>query len=126
MALIVLLNKISEALDYGEYVIGVFLYFSKAFNAVSHSILSKKAELYGICDTPLKRFKYHLTNRIQYVIYNNIKSSYEKINSVVPQGSILGPLLFLIYINNSSSVSNYCFSILFADETNVFIIGKWI
>ena len=76
MALIVLLNKISEALDNGEYVIGVFLYFSKAFNAVSHSILLKKAELYGICDTPLKRFKYSLANRIQYVIYNNIKSLY--------------------------------------------------
>ena len=126
MALIVLLEKISEALDKGEYVIGVFLDFSKAFDTVNHSILLKKLELYGICDTPPKCFQDYLANRIQYVTYNNIKSSYGKINCGVPQGSILSPLLFLIYINDLSSVSNYCFSILFADDTNVFITGKEI
>ena len=100
--------------------------FSKAFDTVNHSILLKKLELYGICDTPPKCFQDYLANRIQYVTYNNIKSSYGKINCGVPQGSILSLLLFLIYINDLSSVSNYCFSILFADDTNVFITGKEI
>ena len=58
--------------------------------------------------------------------YNNIKSSYGNINCGVPQGSSSGPLLFLIYINDFSLVSNYCFSILFADDTNLFITGKEI
>ena len=69
MALIILLDKISEALDKGEYVIGVFLDFSKVFDTVNHSILLKKLELYGICDTSLKWFQDYLANRIQYVTY---------------------------------------------------------
>ena len=124
MALIILLDKITEALDQGKYVIGVFLDFSKAFDTVDHSILLQKLERYGICGLYLDWFKDYLSNRKQCVTYNGCQSSYQTIKCGVPQGSILGPLLFLLYINDLSTVSNACFSILFADDTNMFITGR--
>ena len=61
---------------------------------------------------------------MQYVTYNNYKSSHAKVHCGVPQGSILGPILFSLYINDLTSVSENCFSVLFADDTNMFITGK--
>ena len=119
-----LVDKITEALDQGESVVGVFLDFSKAFDTVDHNILLQKMDKYGICDVELQWFKDYLSNRMQYVTYNNYKSSQAKIHCGVPQGSILGPILFLLYINDLTSVSEYCFSVLFADDTNMFITGK--
>ena len=125
MALIVLMDHISEALDRGECVIGVFLDFSKAFDTVDHSILKMKLNKYGIKGTQLKWFEDYINDRKQYVTYNNsAKSKSQTIKCGVPQGSILGPLLFLIYINDLSTVSEACLPILFADDTNIFITGK--
>ena len=124
MALIVLIDKISEALENGDCVIGIFLDFSKAFDTVDHSILLQKLSFYGIEGVTLSWFENYLSNRKQYVTYNGIKSKTEKVNCGVPQGSILGPLLFLIYINDLSTVSEACMSILFADDTNMFFYGK--
>ena len=124
MALIILIDKISEALENGDCVIGIFLDFSKAFDTVDQIILLQKMYLYGIQDTTLSWFENYLSNRKQYVTYNGIKSQTEKINCGVPQGSILGPLLFLIYINDLSTVSEACMSILFADDTDMFFTGK--
>ena len=95
MALIVLLDQISEALDRGECVTGVFRDFSKAFDTVDHSILLRKMQKYGIQGLALRWFEGYLHGRKQYYSY---KSNQEAIKCGVPQGSILGPLIFLIYI----------------------------
>ena len=121
MALVLLLDKIVKALENGEYVIGIFLDFSKAFDTVDHNILLKKLEYYGIRGVCLDWFKSYLTVRKQYVTYNGIPSSTKLIQCGVPQGSILGPLLFLLYINDLPNVCKSADPILFADDTNLFI-----
>ena len=117
MALITLVDKISDALENGDKVLGVFLDFSKAFDTVDHNILLKKLEYYGFCGVVLKWLSNYLQNRKQYVFYNNTMSDYKSI-------SILGPLLFLLYINDITNVSNKLFLLLFADDSNAFITGK--
>ena len=115
------MERVSKALDTGKYVVGVFLDLKKAFDTVDHSILLNKLYLYGIRGNIYNWFKSYLTNRSQYVEYNNVKSKTEIITHGVPQGSILGPLLFIIYMNDFSRSSELLFSILFADDTSVFI-----
>ena len=124
LALIYLVDKISNALENGEYVLGVFLDFSKAFNTVDHDILFTKLHHYGVRGVCLNWFKSYLSNREQFVCFSGTDSDKKGIRCGVPQGSILGPLLFLIYINDLSSVSQKLFSLLFADDSNMFITGK--
>ena len=120
MALMVMINEISQALDSGEHVVGIFLDFSKAFDTVNHSILLKKLYHYGIRGNALEWFENHLSGRQQYVTYNGFSSSTKYIKCGVPQGSILGPLLFLVYINDLQRVCKSSTPILFADDTNLF------
>ena len=124
MALMLLIDKITKSLDKGEFVVGVFLDFSKAFDTVNHEILLKKMEHYGIRGHVLSWFKSYLSSRSQFVTYNGVKSTQKNITCGVPQGSILGPLLFLLYINDLSKVCESMMPLLFADDTNLFKSGK--
>ena len=116
-----------QLLQKGECVLGVFLDFSKAFDTVNHKIVLDKLYLYGIRGTALDWITNYLSDRKQYVVYNNTKSDEKHITCGVPQGSILGPILFLLYINDICNVSDILFPILFADDnTNIFLNGKHI
>ena len=106
MALIIFVDHSSEALEKVDTVIGLLLDFSKAFDTVDHDILLLKFNHYGIRGPVLDWFSDYLCNRRQYVTYNGISSESSWVKCEVPQGSILGPLLFLIYINDLPNVTS--------------------
>jgi hypothetical protein len=116
-------DAIYEALNCGKSVVSVLLDLSKAFDTVDHDILLNKLSKVGIRGCSLQWFKSYLTNRVQYVEVNGTQSTSLPINIGVPQGSILGPLLFLVYINDMSKCSDKLSFVHFADDTTVFLSG---
>ena len=124
MALITLMDHLTEALERGEAVIGLFLDFSKAFGTVDHEILLIKLHHYGIRGEMLNWFRDYLSNRTQCVLYDGVSSELLPVKCGVPQGSILGPLLFLLYVNDLPNAATNLFSVLYADDTNMFASGK--
>ena len=111
---------IKKTIDDGMFGIGVFKDLQKAFDTVNHSILLKKLEHYGIRRVALDWFSSYLSERKQYVLINGHSSEKLAISCGVPQGSVLGPLLFLIYISDLPNVSRYLSFFLFADDTNIY------
>ena len=98
---------------------------SKAFDTVDYSILLKKLKFYGITDKNLAWFESYLFNRKQYIeIGENSKTDLKYVTCGVPQGSILGALLFLVYVNNLPNASRLLDPIMFADDTNLFFNHK--
>ena len=121
LTLITLTDKIKQVIDNGEYAIGIYLDLKKAFDTVNHVILLKKLEHYGIRGQANTLISNYVTDRTQYCIVNGRNSS---ICTGVPQGSVLGPLLFLLYVNDIASSMTDENLILFADDTSVLLHDK--
>jgi len=124
MAIIQLADKINTAVERNETTIGIFLDLSKAFDTIDHNILLHKLEYYGFRGIVLDWFKNYLSNRKQFVSYNTCESELKDVICGVPQGSILGPLLFILYINDITNTSNVLEFILFADDTTILFSHK--
>ena len=115
LALTQIVNELSQNTENGYYTCSVFIDLAKAFDTVDHSILLSKLQRYGIRGTPHRLFSDYLNNRKQRTIINNIYSNSEQITCGVPQGSILGPLLFNLYFNDIAKTSLLT-TRLFADD----------
>ena len=124
LAIIELVEEITTAIDEGKTTVGVFIDLKKAFDTVDHNILVKKLEHYGIRGLAKDWVCSYLESRRQYVCINDSNSDCLDVKCGVPQGSILGPPLFMLYVNDMCNVSKSLKSIIFADDTNLCYAGK--
>lgn len=120
------IDSVLNALDEGFQVDAVYTDYSKAFDKISHNLLVKKLDLFGIHGNLLRWLVSYLKNRSQAVSIKGYTSSFIPISSGVPQGSHLGPLLFNIFINDVTNILNNSDSLLYADDTKIFIKVKSI
>ena len=121
-AIISIMQKIQDSIQNNRFSIGVFIDLQKAFDTVNHSILLEKLDHYGISGISNTWFRSYLTERQQFVSISGDKSELTTIEHGVPQGSVLGPLLFLIYINDLHQCIINSTSFHFADDTNLLFV----
>ena len=124
LALMKITEEITTAIDKYEHTIGVFIDLKKAFDTIDHNILISKLYKYGVRGIVLDWLISYLHNRQQYVQWGSYKSECLKLECGVPQGSVLGPKLFILYINDICEVSKIMQFVLFADDTNFFCSGN--
>ena len=124
MAANLFIDNIRKEVDKGKYVGALFLDLSKAFDTISHESLLENLPAYGVKDTELCWFQDYLFNRQQFVVYDKETSDPRAVTCGVPQGSILGPLLFLLFFNDFPDCLTTCSTIMFADDTVIFASGK--
>ena len=124
-ALLDIISSIQCNMDNKINTCAVFIDLAKAFDTVDHAILMEKLYTYGVRGCVYDWFKSYLSERTQTTNVNNHISKKEVINYGVPQGSVLGPLLFLLYINDISTASQVLKFHLFADDTNILYSNKW-
>jgi hypothetical protein len=117
MAALETLDRIIIAMDKNELPLCIFLDLSKAFDTLDHHILVEKLQYYGLHGVSLKLMENYLLNRKQYVSFQDVKSDLLNIKTGVPQGSILGPLLFIIYLNDLIQACDIFKPIVYADDT---------
>ena len=122
--LVDLVDDITKAIDEGSYSVSIFLDLSKAIDTANHSILLSKLDLYGIRAGENQWFKSYLSKRKQKVFADGVESNFYFLKSGVPQGSILGPFLFIVYINDMVRATNYFTVRLFADDTSLTAVGS--
>ena len=120
-ALISITDKILQAFNNKKSLIGLFIDFRKAFDCVNHQILLKKLHKYGIRGIAANWIQSYLSDRRQYTTFHQTDSDQRQLTYGVPQGSILGPLLFLLYVNDLPKASNILSTYLYADDANCFI-----
>ena len=123
LAAMELFDEITNATDNKKHAIGVFIDLKKALDTVDHGILIKKWKLCGVRGVASDWIKSYLSNKKQFVNIDGRSSDVLDVICRVPQGSILGPTLFILYINDICNVANLAKCILFADDTNVFCAG---
>ena len=124
MAILDMVEKVRAAWGEKKVALGVFIDLKKAFDTVDHTILLKKLEHYGIRGPAISLLGSYLSDRKQYVCYDGFESEKGHVQCGVPQGSVLGPLFFLLYVNDMVRASNEIDLVLFADDTNIFCVGK--
>ena len=124
LAATLFVDNIKSKVNDGAMVGAVFIDLSKAFDTISHSKLLQKLEMYGVTGVELAWFSDYLFNRNQRVQYDNFLSSEEKVFCGVPQGSIIGPLLFVLFYNDFPSCLKHAQCIIYADDTVIYVPGK--
>ena len=114
------MNQITETFSLRKYTLGIFIDLFKAFDTVNHNILLEKLKAYRIQSENLKWFRTYLSNRKQFILYGDFKTEMKIIKCGIPQGSILGFFLFLIFVNDLNNSAKVLDPVLFADNTYLF------